>query len=83
VVAVSRPAAEDLRERLGLDPALIPNGWDPDLSADAAATDAADRLLDPERTSLVYTGHFGSYGRDPAGLIGRCARPELTRRARA
>lgn len=69
VVAVSRPAAEDLRERLGLDPALIPNGWDPDLSADAAATDAADRLLDPERTSLVYTGRFGSYGRDPAGLI--------------
>jgi len=69
VVAVSRPAAEDLRTRLGLDPQLIPNGWDPDLAADAAPTDVAHRLLDPERTSLVYTGRFGSYGRDPAGLM--------------
>jgi glycosyltransferase involved in cell wall biosynthesis len=69
VVCVSRPAADDLRERLGLDPELIPNGWDPDLAADTAATDAADRLLDPDRISLVYTGRFGSYGRDPAGLI--------------
>jgi glycosyltransferase involved in cell wall biosynthesis len=69
VVCVSRPAADDLRERLGLDPVLIPNGWDPDLAADTAATDAADRLLDPDRISLVYTGRFGSYGRDPAGLI--------------
>jgi glycosyltransferase involved in cell wall biosynthesis len=69
VVCVSRPAADDLRARLGLDPELIPNGWDPDLAGDPAATDAADRLLDPERTSLVYTGRFGSYGRDPSALI--------------
>jgi glycosyltransferase involved in cell wall biosynthesis len=69
VVAVSRPAADDLRDRLGLDPHLIPNGWDPDLDEGTAATDAASRLLDPDRTSLVYTGRFGSYGRDPAGLI--------------
>ena len=69
VVAVSRPAADDLRDRLGLEPELIPNGWDPDLAADPAATDAAERLLDQERTSLVYTGRFGSYGRDPTGLI--------------
>jgi glycosyltransferase involved in cell wall biosynthesis len=69
VVAVSRPAADDLRNRLGLDPELIPNGWDPDLADATAATDAAARLLDPDRTSLVYTGRFGSYGRDPAGLI--------------
>ena len=69
VVAVSRPAADDLRDRLGLDPDLIPNGWDPDLNDGAAPTDVADRLLDPERTSLVYTGRFGSYGRDPTGLV--------------
>ena len=69
VVCVSRPAADDLRGRLGLDPQLIPNGWDPDLAADTTATDAADRLLDPDRISLVYTGRFGSYGRDPTALI--------------
>jgi glycosyltransferase involved in cell wall biosynthesis len=69
VVCVSRPAADDLRARLGLDPELIPNGWDPDLAGDRAATDAANRLLDPERTSLVYTGRFGSYGRDPSALM--------------
>lgn len=69
VVCVSRPAADDLRSRLGLDPELIPNGWDPDLAVDGADDSAAKRLLDPERISLVYTGRFGSYGRDPAGLI--------------
>ena len=25
--------------------------------------------LDPERLSLVYTGRFGSYGRDPSALV--------------
>lgn len=69
VVAVSRPAAEDLRARLGLDPELIPNGWDPDLEGEAPDGTAATGLLDPERTSLVYTGRFGSYGRDPTGLV--------------
>jgi glycosyltransferase involved in cell wall biosynthesis len=69
VVCVSRPAAEDLRTRLGLDPELIPNGWDPDLAAGGTGGDTADDLLDPDRISLVYTGRFGSYGRDPTGLI--------------
>jgi glycosyltransferase involved in cell wall biosynthesis len=69
VVAVSRPAADDLRARLGLDPELIPNGWDPDLDAELTGGAAPPGLLDPERTSLVYTGRFGSYGRDPAGLV--------------
>jgi glycosyltransferase involved in cell wall biosynthesis len=69
VVAVSRPAADDLRTRLGLDPELIPNGWDPDLGAEPPPTDVGERLLDPDRISLVYTGRFGSYGRDPAGLV--------------
>ena len=69
VVCVSRPAADDLRTRLGVDPELIPNGWDPDLDIEPAEGSAAERLLDPERVSLVYTGRFGSYGRDPAGLV--------------
>ena len=69
VVAVSRPAADDLRSRLGLDPELVPNGWDPDLDAEPSPTDVGERLLDPDRISLVYTGRFGSYGRDPAGLV--------------
>jgi len=69
VVSVSRPAAADLRARLGLEPELIPNGWDPDLDAEGPSGSSADRLLDPERVSLVYTGRFGSYGRDPTALI--------------
>ena len=68
ITVVSRPAADDLRERLGLDSMLAPNAWDPDLEP-APADDGAADLLDPERTSLVYTGRFGSYGRDPAGLV--------------
>ncbi len=31
-------------------------------------------LLDPERRSLVYTGRFGSYGRDPRALVEGLAR---------
>jgi glycosyltransferase involved in cell wall biosynthesis len=69
VACVSRPAADDLGTRLGLDPELVPNGWDPDLAAGDADQSAADRLLDPERVSLVYTGRFGSYGRDPTALV--------------
>jgi glycosyltransferase involved in cell wall biosynthesis len=69
VVCVSRPAADDLRTRLGLDPELIPNGWDPDLVEGVTPSDVPERLLDPGRVSLVYTGRFGSYGRDPTALL--------------
>lgn len=69
VVCVSRPAADDLRNRLRLEPELIPNGWDPDLGVESTDRSAADRLLDQERISLVYTGRFGSYGRDPTALV--------------
>ncbi len=37
---------------------------------------AVEGLLDPERVSLLYTGRFGSYGRDPGPLaeaLGRFA----------
>jgi glycosyltransferase involved in cell wall biosynthesis len=69
VVCVSRPAAEDLRARLGIEPWLIPNGWDPDLGEGPEADGDPAPILDPERVSLVYTGRFGSYGRDPAPLV--------------
>jgi glycosyltransferase involved in cell wall biosynthesis len=68
VVCVSRPVADDLRERLGIAAQLVPNGWDPDL-AQPRGGDRTARILDPERVSLVYTGRFGSYGRDPASLV--------------
>jgi glycosyltransferase involved in cell wall biosynthesis len=69
VVCVSRPVADDLRERLGIEARLIPNGWDPDLLAVGEGDGEGMGILDPERISLVYTGRFGSYGRDPAPLV--------------
>ena len=68
VVCVSEPAAADLRERGIADPMLIRNGADPELLEAANPVSVAD-LLDPERVSLVYTGRFGSAGRDPQGLV--------------
>ena len=68
VVCVSEPAAQDLRERGIADPVLVRNGADPELLAAADPASVAD-LLDPERVSLVYTGRFGSTGRDPRALL--------------
>jgi len=69
VVCVSRPAADDLRDRLGIEARPVPNGWDPDLIAPSGSGEAGGAILDPDRVSLVYTGRFGSYGRDPAPLV--------------
>jgi glycosyltransferase involved in cell wall biosynthesis len=87
VTCVSRPAAEDMRARVGANVALVPNGWDPELAPPPGGREEGEaaRLLDPGRVSLVYTGRFGSYGRDPRPLIealGRLARtePELAAR---
>jgi len=66
VVCVSEPAAADLRERGIADPLVITNGWDPDA---APAADGAPGVLDPDRVSLLYTGRFGTYGRDPSPLV--------------
>jgi glycosyltransferase involved in cell wall biosynthesis len=68
VVCVSEPAAADLRGRGIAEPLVIPNAWDPDNEPSRAAVAATAKLLDPERISLVYTGRFGSYGRDPRPL---------------
>jgi glycosyltransferase involved in cell wall biosynthesis len=46
---------------------VVPNGWDPEEQAPASL--AASERLDPQRVSLVYTGRFGSYGRDPRPLV--------------
>lgn len=68
VVCVSEPAARDLRDRGIADPVLVRNGADPEL-LQAADPAAVATLLDPERVSLVYTGRFGSTGRDPGPLL--------------
>jgi glycosyltransferase involved in cell wall biosynthesis len=68
VVCVSEPAAQDMRERGISDPILVRNGADPELLEGADPASVAD-LLDPERVSLVYTGRFGSTGRDPGPLL--------------
>jgi glycosyltransferase involved in cell wall biosynthesis len=69
VVCVSEPAAADLRARGIADPLVIANAWDPDQDPGPDAIAAAQRLLDPNRTTLLYTGRFGSYGRDPVPLV--------------
>jgi glycosyltransferase involved in cell wall biosynthesis len=68
VVCVAEPAARDLRARGIADPVLIRNGADPELLAAADPASVAD-LLDRERISLVYTGRFGSTGRDPIPML--------------
>jgi glycosyltransferase involved in cell wall biosynthesis len=67
VVCVSEPAAENLRRRGVADPLLIPNGWDPETAPEPGSDSIGP--LDPGRFSLVYTGRFGSYGRDPRPLV--------------
>jgi glycosyltransferase involved in cell wall biosynthesis len=67
VSCVSRPVADDLRDRGIADPIVVPNGWDPSSSQAAVSTEPP--RLDPDRVSLVYTGRFGSYGRDPRSLV--------------
>jgi glycosyltransferase involved in cell wall biosynthesis len=74
VVCVSRPVADDLRRRGIATPLLVPNGWDPEA---APPPGGPTGLLDPYRRSIVYTGRFGSYGRDPHALVSGLA--ELAR----
>lgn len=83
VVCVSEPAARDLRARGIADPVVIPNGWDPESAPPETAEPAG--ILDPGRVSLVYTGRFGSYGRDPRPLVealGQLAREDPEAAAR-
>jgi glycosyltransferase involved in cell wall biosynthesis len=82
VVCVSEPAAADLRDRGIADPVLIPNGWDPETEPAGGEPRAG---FDPDRVTLLYTGRFGSYGRDPRPLVDAIrelahARPETAAR---
>jgi glycosyltransferase involved in cell wall biosynthesis len=65
VVGVTKPIADDLRERLGVRAELITNGFDPE---EVPAADA-DGLLDPQRFSLVHTGRFGAARSTPKPLL--------------
>lgn len=67
VVCVSEPAATDLRARGVADPLVIANGWDPETVPEVEHSTTG--LLDEGRVSLVYTGRFGTYGRDPRPLV--------------
>jgi glycosyltransferase involved in cell wall biosynthesis len=85
VVCVSEPAAADLRARRIAEPRVIANAWDPDSDPAPALVKAARGELDPDRVSLLYTGRFGSYGRDPTPLVDAIAElaeesPELAGR---
>ena len=53
-----------------------PNGWDADATplGRGRPCQPVAELLDPDRVSLVYTGRFGSYGRDPRPLLEASAR---------
>lgn len=69
VVCVSEPAAEDLGARGIAKPQVIANAWDPDSDPPAELVEQVSAELDPDRVSLLYTGRFGSFGRDPAPLL--------------
>jgi glycosyltransferase involved in cell wall biosynthesis len=73
VVVVERPVGDDFRERLGIEPAYIPNGWDPELEAEAASS--RPPAIDPDRFTLVHTGKLsGGWGRHPGPLFEAMAR---------
>jgi glycosyltransferase involved in cell wall biosynthesis len=65
VVGVTKPIADDLRERLGVRAELITNGFDPE----EIPVGEADGLLDPDRLSLVHTGRLGAARSTPKPLL--------------
>jgi glycosyltransferase involved in cell wall biosynthesis len=65
VVGVTKPIADDLRERFGVRTELITNGFDPEESPRVDA----DGLLDQERHSIVHTGRMAVALRSPKPLI--------------
>ena len=74
-VVVERPVGEDFRTRLGVDAAYVPNGWDPELAAQADG--ASPPPLDADRFTLVHTGKLsGGWGRDPGPLLAAIGRLE-------
>lgn len=84
VLVVERPVGEDFRHRLGVHPAYVPNGWDPELGAEADA--ASPPEISSGKVLLVHTGKLsGGWGRHPgtlfeALLLVRQRAPELADR---
>ena len=71
VVCVSRPAAEDLRERLGIEPRLVPNGWDPDLIAPSGAGERRPASSTPSGSRSSTPGASAATGAIPRPLVER------------
>jgi hypothetical protein len=72
VTCATRPVADDLVERMAANTTVVPNGLDPELmiaAAEQESVTAAGTLTDPGRVSIVYTGSFGGYGRDPVPML--------------
>lgn len=68
LIAATRPIAEDLARRYGVEAAHVPNAWDPDLDEEVARAEPPG--LDANRVSLVHTGSLRmGQGRDPASLL--------------
>jgi glycosyltransferase involved in cell wall biosynthesis len=66
VVGVTEPIAADVRDRFGVNAAVITNGFDPE----EAAAGGTEVLLDRDRHSLVYTGRLAVAGRSLEPLLG-------------
>jgi glycosyltransferase involved in cell wall biosynthesis len=67
-IGVTRPIAEDLLRRLGVDAVHIANGWDPHW--DARVAEVTLPGLEPGVVSIVHTGMLGRGGwRDPRPLF--------------
>jgi glycosyltransferase involved in cell wall biosynthesis len=64
VLAVTRPIASDLADRLRVPATVITNGFDPD---ERPARDGPP--LDPARHSLVHTGRMTVVGRSPSAFF--------------
>ena len=74
-IGVTRPIADDLAERLGARAAWVPNGWDPDLDDEVAATPPPDGATRPDWRTVAHTGTLsGPWGRDPRPLLRAIAR---------
>ena len=63
--AVTAPIVDDLRQRFGVEVSLLRNGFDPE---EDGAQDG-DRVLDPDRHSLVHTGRMAAALRSPKPLL--------------
>jgi glycosyltransferase involved in cell wall biosynthesis len=71
-IGVTRPIAEDLRNRLAASSVHIPNGWDPHMEPEPMLVNPP--ALDAGHFNLVYTGHItDSRGQDPRPLFAALA----------